>query len=44
MPGRGHSDKWWREYEALRKKGHTKESAARITNSTQKRSTKKKKG
>jgi hypothetical protein len=33
MPGMGHSKKWWEMYEALRKEGHSKESAARITNS-----------
>jgi len=32
MPGLGHSPKWWRVYEALRKKGHSKESAARMAN------------
>lgn len=32
-PGMGRSKKWWGMYEALRKQGHSKESAARITNS-----------
>lgn len=33
MPGLGHSKKWWDIYEALRREGHSKESAARIANS-----------
>ncbi len=32
-PGMGHSEKWWSMYEALIKEGHSKESAAKITNS-----------
>ncbi len=32
MPGLGHSAEWWKMYEALRREGHSKESAARITN------------
>jgi len=32
-PGMGHSDKWWDMYHALIREGHSKESAARITNS-----------
>jgi len=32
-PGMGHSDKWWDMYHALIKQGHSKESAAKITNS-----------
>jgi SPP1 gp7 family putative phage head morphogenesis protein len=32
-PGMGHSDKWWEMYEALIREGHSKESAAKITNS-----------
>lgn len=32
MPGMGHSAEWWRVYEALRRKGHSKSSAARIAN------------
>jgi len=32
-PGMGHSDKWWAMYHALIKQGHSKESAAKITNS-----------
>jgi hypothetical protein len=36
VPGMGHSDAWWRQYEALRRAGHSKESAARITNASRK--------
>jgi len=32
-PGGGHSDKWWEMYHELIKQGHSKESAAKITNS-----------
>lgn len=32
-PGMGHSDKWWEMYHALRREGHSEESAAKITNS-----------
>jgi hypothetical protein len=32
MPGLGHDAAWWRQYEALRRSGHSKESAAKITN------------
>lgn len=32
MPGMGHPPEWWTMYEALRRSGHSKESAARITN------------
>lgn len=32
MPGMGHSKAWWDMYEALRRKGHSKESAAKMTN------------
>lgn len=32
MPGMGHSKAWWDMYEALRREGHSKESAARMTN------------
>ncbi len=35
MPGMGHDAKWWREYEALRRAGKSKTSAAKITNATQ---------
>jgi hypothetical protein len=38
MPGMGHDAKWWAQYEALRRSGHSKESAARITNSDHKES------
>ena len=34
MPGMGHSKAWWDQYEALRAKGATKSSAARITNAS----------
>lgn len=44
MPGMGHNARWWAEYEALRRKGHSKSSAARITNSDQPKKAKKKKG
>lgn len=37
MPGKGHSKKWWDMYEALREQGYSKESAAKITNSKQKK-------
>lgn len=40
MPGMGHSKAWWDQYEALRAKGMSKQSAARITNSDQGRATK----
>jgi len=33
MPGKGRSDKWWEVYEAVRRKGKSKASAAKITNS-----------
>jgi hypothetical protein len=29
MPGMGHSPAWWKQYEALREKGHSKESAVK---------------
>jgi len=32
-PGMGHSDKWWEIYHALKKEGHSEESAAKIANS-----------
>jgi len=32
MPGMGHSDAWWKMYEALRGRGMSKEKAAKITN------------
>lgn len=32
MPGMGHPPAWWDMYEALRRQGKSKESAARITN------------
>jgi hypothetical protein len=41
MPGMGHSDAWWKMYEALRREGKTKEQAARITNAKKKRKGKK---
>lgn len=41
MPGMGHDAKWWREYEALRSRGYSKSSAARITNSSQSKGKKK---
>lgn len=37
MPGLGHSKAWWRQYEALRRKGYSKRSAARITNARRKK-------
>lgn len=42
MPGKQVKD--WAMYEALRREGHSKQSAARITNSKVKRSTAAKKG
>ena len=41
MPGK--QVKNWKQYEKLRKKGMTKESAARITNAASKKKRKKKK-
>ena len=35
MPGMGHDEKWWEQYEALRREGYSKKAAARITNSKQ---------
>lgn len=42
MPGK--SVKNWPQYEALRKKGYSKKSAARITNASVKKRRSKKKG
>ena len=41
MPGMGHSDAWWKMYEALRGRGMSKEKAAKITNSKMKKGKKK---
>ena len=41
-PGMGHSDHWWEVYHALREEGHSKESAAKITNSRVSKNLKKK--
>jgi SPP1 gp7 family putative phage head morphogenesis protein len=37
-PGMGHSDKWWEIYHALRREGHSEESAAKIANSKESKS------
>lgn len=37
MPGLGHNKAWWHQYEAVKKAGYSKESAARITNASQKK-------
>jgi hypothetical protein len=33
----GHSDAWWKMYEALRGRGMTKQQAAKITNAKMKK-------